>query len=81
MKIKPISILLFFILAIVVLNTFAQKKQDILFKIDGRPILISDFEKNYTKNIDIVVDSNQKKIDNNINLYINYKLKVLEAQA
>ncbi|MFK5890756.1 MAG: peptidylprolyl isomerase [Flavobacteriaceae bacterium] len=61
------------------LSTFSQKKQAILFKIDGKPQLVSDFEKNYLKNIDIVADSSQKKITNYLELYINYKLKVQAA--
>ncbi len=71
---------LFFALFLMIsLAAHSQKKQAILFKIDGQPQLVSDFEKSYTKNIDIVADSSQKEIKNYLDLYIDYKLKVLEA--
>ncbi len=62
------------------LNGYSQKKRDILFKIDGKPQSVSNFLTNYKKNIDIVADKNQKKINNYLDLYINYKLKILEAK-
>lgn len=77
MKSTSFFTLLFFMA--ISLSTFSQKKQAILFKIDGKPQLVSDFEKNYLKNIDIVADSSQKKIKNYLDLYINYKLKVQAA--
>jgi peptidyl-prolyl cis-trans isomerase SurA len=73
------STLFFALFLMISLSTYSQKKQAILFKIDGKPQLVSDFEKSYTKNIDIVADSSQKKIKNYLDLYIDYKLKVLEA--
>jgi len=77
MKLPTFFIVLFFMA--ISLSTFSQKQQAILFKIDGKPQLVSDFEKNYLKNIDIVADSSQKKINNYLDLYINYKLKVQAA--
>lgn len=77
MKLTPFFTLLFFMA--ISLSTFSQKRQAILFKIDGKLQLVSDFEKNYLKNIDIVADSSQKKIKNYLDLYINYKLKVQAA--
>ncbi|NQW35455.1 MAG: peptidylprolyl isomerase [Flavobacteriales bacterium] len=78
MKFK--SLLLFLSLLLISSSIFSQKKKDILFKIDGEPQLVSDFLKNYNKNIDIVADSSQKKISIYLDLYIDYKLKVKEAQ-
>lgn len=60
---------------------FSQKKDKVLFKIDGHPQLVSDFLKNYNTNRDIIADSTQKNIDNYLQLYINFRLKVLEAKA
>jgi peptidyl-prolyl cis-trans isomerase SurA len=77
MKSTSFFTLLFFMA--ISLSTFSQKRKAILFKIDGKPQLVSDFEKNYLKNIDIVADSSQKKIKNYLDLYINYKLKVQAA--
>ncbi|PIR12933.1 MAG: peptidylprolyl isomerase, partial [Flavobacteriales bacterium CG11_big_fil_rev_8_21_14_0_20_35_7] len=59
----------------------AQKKHTILFKIDGQPQLVSGFLNNYNKNSDIVADTTQKNVENYLDLYINFKLKVLEAKS
>ena len=80
MKVKHFYYIILLIFNMLYLSGYTQKKQAILFKIDGKPQLVSDFLENYHKNIDIVVDKNQKKIDNYLNLYINYKLKILEAK-
>ena len=59
----------------------AQKKHTILFKIDGQPQLVSGFLNNYNKNSAIVADTTQKNVENYLDLYINFKLKVLEAKS
>ncbi|MCF6212644.1 MAG: peptidylprolyl isomerase [Flavobacteriaceae bacterium] len=79
MKIRLAYFLTFISLTLIGPSVFSQKKRDILFKIDKQPQLVSDFLKNYTKNIDIVADSSQKKISNYLDLFIDYKLKVKEA--
>lgn len=80
MKIKHFSNLILLIFSILSISAYSQKKRDILFKIDGKPQMVSDFLINYKKNINIVADENQKKIPNYLDLYINYKLKILEAK-
>ena len=76
---KATSFFTFILSFVLCLNSFSQKKSAILFKIDGTPQLVSDFEVNYNRNNDLIVDSSQQKIKNYLDLYINYKLKVLEA--
>lgn len=39
----------------------------------------SEFEKMYVKNFDVLADSSQKEIDNYLELYILYKIKLQEA--
>ncbi len=58
--------------------SFAQKNKE-LFRINDKPVMVSEFEEVYKKNLDIVEDKDSKNIDNYLNLYINYKLKVQEA--
>jgi len=77
MRSKTLTIFLFFVM--LGLSIFSQKRQRILFKINSTPQWVSEFEKNYLKNIDIVADSSQKDIGNYLDMYINYKLKVKEA--
>jgi len=80
MNLKHFSFFILLVFSLLCLNGYSQKKRDILFRIDGKPQLVSDFLTNYNKNIDIVADKNQKDINNYLNLYINYKLKILKAR-
>lgn len=61
--------------------TSAQDKDKVLLTIDGSPVYVSEFKKVYLKNIDLVKDESQKDIDEYLNLFINYKLKLQEAKA
>jgi peptidyl-prolyl cis-trans isomerase SurA len=63
------------------LTMIAQNKADkVLFKIDDIPYYVSDFQRVYTKNIDLVIDDEQRNLENYLDMYIVYKLKVLQAQ-
>ena len=53
--------------------------KDILFSIDNKTVTIEEFLRVYNKNIDLITDQSQKNIDTYLQLYIDYKLKVLEA--
>ena len=59
----------------------AQKKEEVLLTVDGTPVYISEFKKVYLKNIDLVKDDSQKNIDEYLDLFVNYKLKLKEAKA
>ncbi|MDN6310034.1 MAG: peptidylprolyl isomerase, partial [Psychroflexus sp.] len=52
-----------------------------LFHIDDESYSVEDFIENYNRNLDLVVDDTQKSIDNYLQLYINYNLKLKEAEA
>jgi peptidyl-prolyl cis-trans isomerase SurA len=52
---------------------------DILFSVDDNHVTSEEFIKVYNKNLDLITDQSQKNIDNYLQLYIDYKLKVLEA--
>ena len=60
------------------LASFSQKKDEVLLTINENPILTSEFKRVYEKNLDLV-DDDAKDIDKNLDLFINYKLKVQEA--
>lgn len=63
------------------LLTQAQvKKDDVLFKVDGDPVMASEFVRVYNKNLDLVKDESQKDIDAYLELFVNYQLKVKEAR-
>ena len=42
---------------------------------------VDEFLDVYNKNINLVQNDNQKDIDDYLELYLNYKLKLLEARA
>ena len=60
------------------LNVMAQKDH-VLFTLGDDNVYSSEFSKIYKKNLEIVNAPSQKDIDNYLNLYINYRLKVKEA--
>ena len=62
------------------LMSFSQfNEKDVLFNINDEPVLAEEFIRVYNKNIDLIEDKSQKDIDNYLQLYINYKLKLSEA--
>ncbi|WP_271782864.1 peptidylprolyl isomerase [Aquimarina algiphila] len=72
--------LLFFLGGVFLTLTYAQEPKDVLFTIDNSPVYISEFKKVYLKNIDLVKDDSQKNVDEYLDLFINYKLKLKEAK-
>ena len=58
----------------------AQEKQ-VLFTVNETPVYASEFVRVYKKNLELVKDESQKDIDNYLDLFIKYKLKVTEAKA
>lgn len=77
--VNRIKIIAFFML----LNfaAFGQKNKDnILLKIDDKPVYESEFIRLFGKNKNLKVDGNTASIDNDIKLFIDYKLKLMEAK-
>lgn len=56
----------------------AQKKE-VLFTVDNTSYYTDEFVRVYNKNLDLVKDESQKDIDNYLDLYLAYKLKVNKA--
>ncbi|OYQ37645.1 peptidylprolyl isomerase [Flavobacterium cyanobacteriorum] len=60
--------------------SFAQQaKKEVLFTIDGKPYYTDEFIRVYNKNLDLVKDDSQKDLNNYLDLFIGYKLKVNKA--
>lgn len=59
----------------------AQKKEKVLVSIDNEKITVQEFKRVYEKNLDAIDNEEAKDIDNNLELFINYRLKVREAYA
>jgi len=59
---------------------YGQQKDPVLLMINNSPVYTSEFKRVYLKNIDLVKDESQKDIDEYLELFINYKLKLEEAK-
>lgn len=77
MKLK--KVLLGLCLFVVATAMSQQQKNEVLFTIDGNPYYTNEFIRVYNKNLDLVKDDSQKDLDNYLDLYIGYKLKVNKA--
>ena len=60
--------------------SFAQEKDEVLLKVDGEPIMTSEFLRVYNKNLDLVKDESQKDVDGYLKLFTEYQLKLKEAK-
>lgn len=78
MKIK---FLFAFALGISSFYSNAQINNDeVLFTVNNEKVLASEFIRVYNKNLDLVKDESQKDIDNYLDLFVDYKLKLQEAK-
>ena len=76
------SILFLFVFLSFVIFVSAQiKREDVLFTVEDTPVLASEFLRVYNKNLDLVLDESQKDVDEYLNLFINFKLKLIEARV
>lgn len=57
----------------------ANKDKEVLFTIDDKPYYTDEFVRVYNKNLELVKDDSQKDLDNYLDLFIGYKLKVNKA--
>ena len=77
MSIKKLFLGLFLVISS---TTNAQKIQkEILFTIDDKPYYTDEFSKVYNKNLDLVKDESQKDLNQYLELFVGYKLKVNKA--
>lgn len=75
----------YFLIAVFSLCFFASNAQnpndEVLFTVENDPVYVSEFTRVFNKNIDLVKDESQKDVDEYLKLFINYKLKIKEAEA
>lgn len=59
---------------------FAQNSpKEVLFTIDDKPYFTDEFVRVYNKNIDLVKDESQKDLNQYLELFVAYKLKIAKA--
>ena len=77
MKIQNFFLVLFLTISF---NLLAQNtKNEVLFSIDSNEYKIDEFKRIYLKNLDLVKDDSQKDLNQYLELFIGYKLKVNKA--
>lgn len=71
---------LFGVFFLVSFFSFSQNKpKEVLFTIDDKPYYSDEFERVYKKNLDLVKDDTQKDLNQYLELFVGYKLKVNKA--
>ena len=70
--------LLYLLAFFITTYSFSQKDRE-LFRINNSPVMVSEFKQVYEKNLGLILDEESKSVDNYLELFINYKLKVKEA--
>lgn len=76
---KKIKLISFFMLLSLV--TFAQKNKDnVLLKIDKKPVYESEFIRLFGKNKNLKIEGETPSVKDDIQLFIDYKLKLIEAK-
>ncbi|MDP3354195.1 MAG: peptidylprolyl isomerase, partial [Flavobacteriaceae bacterium] len=71
------------ILALLFFSVFNQlliAQNNILLTIDNQPITVNEFEYIYNKNSDVVIEKSQQEINTYLDLFINFKLKLIDAR-
>lgn len=59
--------------------TAQNAKKEVLFTIDDKPYYTDEFARVYKKNLDLVKDESQKDLNQYLELFIGYKLKINKA--
>ena len=71
--------ILFFAAVLISCVAFAQKDNKVLVSINNEEVTVGDFKKVYEKNLNAIDNEEGKDVTKNLELFINYKLKVAEA--
>lgn len=71
---------LIFFCSFLAVSLFAQTSSNVLMTIDGREISDEEFLRIYNKNNSITSAEEKKDMQEYLDLFINYKLKVIEAE-
>lgn len=79
MKLK--SLILVFSLFFIGIGFSQTQNKEVLFTVADEPVYVSEFLRVYNKNLSLVQDESQKDVEQYLKLFVNYKLKLKEAQA
>src|SRR5690625_3874825 len=77
---KRLPIIALFLVFLSTSVVWSQSGKDVFLYIDNQPVDSEEFVRLYQKNLEIIKDEEQRDLDNYLELYINYKLKLAEAK-
>ncbi|QMU65311.1 MAG: peptidylprolyl isomerase [Flavobacteriaceae bacterium] len=73
------KIIVLICLTLLMTNSYGQKKDKILVTINNEEIKVSEFKRVFEKNLETIETKEGRDVLKNLELFINYKLKVNEA--
>jgi peptidyl-prolyl cis-trans isomerase SurA len=73
------KVFLGFLLLMTAIVSAQNKPKEVLFSIDDKPYYTDEFERVYKKNLELVKDESQKDLNQYLELFVGYKLKVTKA--
>ena len=79
MRLKPLFLGLLFVFSLMCHGQ--NNKKEVLFNIDKDPYYTDEFARVYNKNLDLVKDESQKDLNNYLDLFVGYKLKITKANS
>lgn len=75
------KVVLFLFILLNSMNSFAQESEkQVLFTINNEAFYTDEFVRVYNKNLELVKDNSQKDLNNYLDLFVGYKLKVEKAK-
>jgi peptidyl-prolyl cis-trans isomerase SurA len=77
-RVKFLIAILFAIVSIS--NTYSQGEDEVLFTVEGNPVLVSEFNYIYNKNNGDKADYSKESVEEYLDLYKKFKLKVQKAR-
>lgn len=77
---KRLYFIIFLLLFVSTSVVWSQSEKEAFLYIDKQPVDSEEFIRLYQKNLDMISDEKQKDLDNYLDLYITYKLKLAEAK-
>ncbi len=69
-----------FLICFITVGAFAQKTDPVLFTVEGNPVHVSEFDYIYSKNTGKNTDYSLKSLEEYLDLYVKFKLKVQKAK-
>jgi peptidyl-prolyl cis-trans isomerase SurA len=78
-KMKMKQLFFGFLLSLNLIGFAQSGTKEVLFTIDNKPYFTDEFARVYNKNLDLVKDESQKDLNQYLELFVGYKLKINKA--